>query len=140
MKFGKIPLTSIIALTLISSCGNGTESAGNVGDQEPSGRFSGTLGDKRYEVAVNCRFFDTDSFMMRSDATDTIDSNGDGIIISGDEGRGKFVLTIVDNGVTYSTGRLENFVKGNNRAEGSGQLFEGGGRGTKSVEFTVTCN
>lgn len=140
MKSTIKPLAPIITLALFSACGNGGDSADTGGGQAPSGMFSGTLGDKHYEVAVNCRFFDTDNFMMNSDRTDTVDSNGDGIIISGMEDRGKFVLTIVDNGVTYSTGRLQNFVKGDNRAEGSGQLFEDDGRGTKNVEFVVTCD
>ena len=132
-------LASIVALLLVSACGSSSEPAGG-SSEAASGQFSGTLGNKHHEVAVNCSFFDTDSFTMRSDKTDTVDSNGDGIIISGEEFRGKFVLTIVDNGTTYSTGRLQNFVKGDNKAEGSGQLFEDGGMGTKDVEFVVTCN
>ena len=140
MNNKRIVAAPLAALVLLTAFGIGDATADSSGSQAGSDKFSGSLGDKRYDVAVTCRFFDTDSFMMRSDATDTIDSNGDGIIISGEEFRGKFVLTIVDNGTTYSTGRLASFTKGDNRAEGSGELHEDGGTGTKHVEFVVTCN
>ena len=140
MKKQRVIVAPLVVLALLSACGNGNASNDASSSQAGSSTFTGTLGDKHYEVAVTCRFFDTDSFMMKSDRTDSSDSNGDGIIISGEEFNGKFILTIIDNGVKYSTGRLANFSKGDNRAEGSGELMEDGGTGRKDVEFVVTCD
>lgn len=139
MKIRRIVAAPLVALALLSACGNSSEPTDPGSSPAGSSMFSGTLGDKHYEVAVTCRFFETDSFMMKSDRTDSTDSNGDGVIISGEEFRGKFILTIIDNGTKYSTGRLANFAKGDNRAEGSGELMEDGGIGRKNVEFVVTC-
>ncbi len=107
--------------------------------QAAAGNFSGNLADTEYNVAVICEYFDQDYFQFKSDQTDVTDTNGDGIVISGMQNNGKFVLTIIDGGTTYSTGNLSNFQKGDNAATGSGTLYEDGGTGTAEASFSVDC-
>ena len=124
---------------VLTACGGSDDAAPTASSDAKPSKFSGTLDGKSYDVDVSCSFFSTDSFTMRSDKTDVTDSNSDGLIISGDEFNGGFSLTIVDQGNTYSIGRLEDFTKGDNSAQGSGQLIEEGTSAMKDVEFTVTC-
>jgi hypothetical protein len=55
------------------------------------------------------------------------------------ETNGKFALTIIDNGTTFSVGNLPNFSKGDNQADGSGKLFEEGSGNVHDVQFSVVC-
>lgn len=104
-----------------------------------AGLFKGTVGETDYELEVRCEHFDKDYFMFKSDLTDASDSNGDGIVISGFETRGKFVFTVIDDGKTYSTGRLATFSKGDNQAQGSGTVHEDGSNSSYDARFSVTC-
>ena len=103
------------------------------------GMFTGTVGETDYKVEVRCEHFDQDYFMFNSDLTDASDSNGDGIVISGMQTRGKFIFTVIDNGKTYSVGRLASFSKGDNQAEGSGTVHEDGSTNSYDARFLVTC-
>ena len=100
---------------------------------------SATVAGNEYQVKVSCSYFDKDYFQFLSDKTDASDSYGDGLVISGMENKGKFILTIIDNGKTFSSGNLSNFIKGENNAEGSGKLFEEGMAGTHDFQFSVNC-
>lgn len=123
----------------LTGCGKGSDEGGSADVQKNPGMFSGSVAGNEYKVEVSCSSFDKDYFQFNSDRTDVTDTNGDGIIISGMETGGKFTLTIIDNGKTFSVGRLENFTKGDNKAEGSGQLFEEATSDAHDVEFSVVC-
>jgi hypothetical protein len=131
--------TMIAICTLLIGCGKGNDENGSSNVEKNSGMFSGTAAGNEYKVKVNCSYFDKDYFQFLSDKTDVSDTNGDGLIISGMENNGKFILTIIDNGKTLSTGNLTTFTKGNNNAEGSGELFEEGTADTHDVQFSVIC-
>jgi len=103
------------------------------------GYFDGVLGDHAYLVNINCSDLDQDYFRFLSDRTDSADSNGDGVIISGMQNGEKFILTIVDNGVTFSTGRLENFKKNPKGATGSGTLYQANSNASSEGHFIVVC-
>jgi hypothetical protein len=133
-------LCTMLALCpLLISCGGGSGESQDAAGQTASGKFSGTVAGNTYQVAVSCDYFDQDYFQFKSDRTDASDSNGDGIVISGMQNNGKFVLTIMDSGTTFSTGNLSNFEKGDNKATGSGTLFEDGGTDTAEVQFSIDC-
>jgi len=104
----------------------------------PKGTFSGNLGGKQYNVAIECQYFNEDYFKFQSDKTDVTDSNGDGLIISGFQKDKKLVLTIMDNGKTFSAANIE-FTKDNNTVSGSGKLFEEGTARSFEVSFKVAC-
>ena len=126
---------SIIAMCiLLISCGEGNDESGG------SGMFSGSVAGNEYEVEISCSYFDKDYFQFKSDKTDISDTNGDGIIVSGMETNGKFTLTIIDNGKTFSVGNLSYFSKGDNKAQGSGKLFEEGTANAHDVQFSVICD
>ena len=125
--------------TLMAGCGEGNSGSANSRAQKNPGLFSGAVAGNEYKVEVSCSYFDKDYFQFKSDKTDISDTNGDGIIISGMETRGKFMLTIIDNGRTFSVGNLSNFSKGDAKAEGSGKLFEEGTSEAHDVQFLVTC-
>ena len=127
-----------ICIPLIG-CGKGNDESGSSNVQKNSGTFSGTVAGNEYKVDVSCSYFDKDYFQFNSDKTDVSDTNGDGVIISGMETNGKFTLTIIDKGKTFSVGNLSNFTKGENKAEGSGQLFEEGTADAHDVQFSVIC-
>ena len=139
----KIVLASIISL-LLFGCGEG-ESAAEVSATKgaaPSGggSFNGRVGDQTYKVEVTCKGLDQDWFMFLSDRNDSTDSNGDGLNISGMQNGDNFILTIVDQGVTYSGGMHANFSKNANGAQGSGSLWQDNSRNSFDAEFTVTCD
>ena len=126
---------------LLIGCSEGNKKGGNPDTKKPSGLFSGAIAGKEYKVAVSCSYFDKDYFQFLSDKTDVSDTNGDGFIISGMETNGKFSLTIIDKGKKFSVGNLSKFSKGDNKAEGSGKLFEEGTANPSGhdVQFTVSC-
>jgi len=139
----KIILASAISL-LLFGCGEG-ESAAEASATKGAapgggGSFSGRVGDQTYKVEVACKGLDQDWFMFLSDRTDHTDSNGDGLNISGMQNGDKFTLTIVDQGVTYSTGKLTMFSKDANGAQGSGALYQDNSRNSFDAEFTVICD
>lgn len=139
----KIVLASTLFL-LLFGCGEGEPVAGASAMKEaaPSGggSFSGRVGEQIYNVEVACTGLDQDWFMFRSDRTDSTDSNGDGLIVSGMQNGDKFILTIVDQGVKYSAGKLAKFNKNANGAQGSGTLWQDGASSSFDAEFTVTCD
>jgi len=111
-----------------------------VADQQAgAGYFDGVVGEHAYLVNVNCSDLEQDYFRFLSDRTDAADSNGDGVIISGMQDGEKFVLTVIDNGVTLSTGRLENFKKSADGATGSGRLYRDNSTEYAEGHFTVIC-
>ena len=61
------------------------------------------------------------------------------MVVSGMDTNGKFALTIIDNGRTFSVDNLSEFSKGDNTAEGSGKLFEEGTADAHDVRFFVSC-
>ena len=132
-----------IALSLsIMGCGESTRATGQESassNESNQGMFKGNVGEKTYEIAVNCSYLDQDYFMFKSDATDVTDSNGDGIIISGMQTGDKFTFTVIDNGKTFSVGRLASFSKADNQAEGSGTVYEDGSTNSYEARFQVTC-
>ena len=131
---------TMIAMCILSiGCGEGNNESGNSNVQKTPGLFTGAIAGKEYKVEVRCSYFDKDYFQFKSDETDVSDTNGDGIIISGMETNGKFTLTVIDNGKTFSAGNLSNFSKGGNKAEGSGKLFEEGAANAHDVQFAVSC-
>lgn len=103
------------------------------------GYFDGVVGNHAYLVNISCSDLEQDYFRFLSDRTDAADSNGDGVIISGVQNGGEFALTIVDNGETYSTGRLENFSKNPNGATGSGTLHQDNSTLRFEGHFSVVC-
>lgn len=130
----------IIAIfILLAGCSKGDDESEVTKVQENSGMFSGIVSGKEYKVGVNCFSFDKDYFRFLSDITDVSDTNGDGIILSGFEMNGKLILTIIDNGKTFSAGNVI-FTKGDNKAEGSGKLFEEGTGNVHDVKFNVSCD
>ena len=131
--------TMFAMCTLIVACGEGNSGSENSGVQKNTGMFSGSVAGNEYKVEVSCAYFDKDYFQFKSDKTDISDTNGDGIIISGMQTSGKFTLTIIDNGKTFSVGNLSNFSKGDGKAEGSGKLFEEGTSEAHDVQFSVIC-
>jgi hypothetical protein len=131
--------TTFATCILLIGCGKGNDESGSSNVQKNSGMFSGSVAGNEYKVEVSCSYLDKDYFQFKSDKTDISDTNGDGIIISGMETSGKFTLTIIDNGKTFSVGNLSNFTKGDNKAEGSGKLFEEGTADAHDVQFSVIC-
>ena len=128
----------IAIFILLAGCSKGGDVDEITKGQKSTGMFSGIVAGKEYKVGVNCSDFDKDYFRFLSDRTDVSDTNGDGIILSGMENNGKLVLTIIDNGKTFSAGNV-NFTKGDNKVEGSGKLFEEVTAIAHDVQFTVTC-
>jgi len=131
--------TMIAIGSLLISCDKGNDENGSTDVQKNTGMFSGTVAGNEYKIKVSCSDFDKDYFQFLSDKTDASDTNRDGFVISGMESNGKFILTIIDNGKTFSSGNLSNFTKGDNNAEGSGKLFEEGTAGTHDIQFSVNC-
>jgi hypothetical protein len=131
--------TLFVLCILLLGCGKGNDESGSSNVQEKSGMFSGSVAGNEYKAEVNCSYFDKDYFQFKSDKTDITDTNGDGIVISGMETSGKFSLTLIDNGKTFSAGNLSYFTKADNKAEGSGKLFEEGTANTHDVQFSVIC-
>ena len=135
----KTIFTVLVAGIVMAGCGKGGNEDGGSGMEKAAGMFTGAVAGNEYRVEVNCSYIDKDYFQFKSDKTDITDTNGDGLIITGMETGGKFSLTINDNGKTFSVGNLANFSKGNNKAEGSGQLFEEGTSAAHDVRFSVVC-
>jgi len=134
----KVTMTTVFALALACALDAAAEEAQS--QQAAAGSyFDGVVGDHAYLVNVRCRDLEQDYFRFLSDRTDAADSNGDGVIISGMQDGGKFILTVVDNGVKLSTGRLENFTKNPNGATGSGTLHQDGSTASLEGHFTVVC-
>ena len=143
-------MKKLLAVTLISvalsACSKGDEEKQAAPAQAYPGTFTGTLTgedfSKEYKVAVRCDEFDTDQFEIHSDRLDTVDSNGDGIIVSGLAfNRDKFIFSIKDQEKEFSTARLANVSKGDNGMEGSGPLWQDDARGAPvEVRFSVTCS
>jgi len=128
---------------LILGCGDGTANpetqAKPAAKPTGGGMFDGKVGDRSYHLGVTCSYLDQDYFMFKSDRTDAVDSNGDGLVVSGMQNGDKFVLTVIDNGVTFSTGRLDSFSKSGTGAEGSGTLYQDGSPDSFAAQFTVNC-
>jgi len=128
-------LTTILIFTLGPMFGLATAMAQPSG----SGYFDGVVGDHAFLVNVECSDLEQDYFRFLSDRTDVADSNGDGVIISGTQSGEKFVLTVINDGETFSTGRLENFKKNATGATGSGRLYQDNSTGYLETHFTVVC-
>ena len=136
------------ALLLIGSiamvgCGDGNEASERAANTAPSttggGSFTGRVGERSYQVNVSCSDLDKDYFRFLSDRTDNLDTDGDGIIISGMQRGKKLVFTVIDSGKEYSTGKLARFEKSATGVSGSGTLFEDGANVMVDAEFSVDC-
>jgi len=107
--------TYLLVSLSLTACGGDNNSASTGG--EMNGTFKATMGDKKFEVAVNCHNFDSDKFdtefMFASDnGFGNQDTDGDGIIVRGDRiniGKDKspipmdgMSLDVVIDGVRYS--------------------------------------
>jgi len=129
-------LTTILILALGSMFGI---SAAMADEPAGTGYFDGVVDDHAFLVNVTCSDLEQDYFRFLSDRTDAADSNGDGVIISGMQNGQKFVLTVINNGETFSTGRLENFKKNATGATGSGRLYQDNSTAYFETHFTVVC-
>ena len=112
-------------------------------DNEPmdefTGTFTATMETLSYSTSVKCIQFDEDFFTFRSDESTTEDSNGDGLLISGNQSGDVISLTIVDNGNSYSAGNIT-ISKSGNTATGGGIMFlQGGNIPPKTMSYSVTC-
>lgn len=153
MKLGMIAL---VGCGLVVGCGNDVQetqqTASSAAESTPvstpvstpastrgTGSFNGRVGEKSYAVEVKCSSLGQRYFNFKSDKTDAADSNGDGLIISGLQNTDDFILTIIDNGVTYTAARLASFEKSDVGAQGSGTLFDERSLESFEAEFSVTC-
>ena len=136
-------ITMIAICIFLIGCGEESNESENSSTQKTAGSFAGAIAGNEYKVEVHCSYFDKNYFQFKSEKIVNVlepDTNGDGIVISGmGDTSGKFSLTIIDNGKTYSVRNLSTFSKGNNKAEGSGKLFEEGTANAHDVRFTVNC-
>lgn len=145
----KNTLVTMLILTMILSCENDAKtdhvkdksaSAKTTNSHINSGNFKATLGDTTYDISVKCLYLNEDYFIFDSDARGgTEDTNGDGIIVSGNQDGKKLSLIIVDNGKSYSAGNIS-ISKSNNIASGTGTLFLQSGSEQSKVTYKVTCN
>ncbi|WP_066224597.1 hypothetical protein [Formosa haliotis] len=101
--------------------------------------FKATLGDKTYEVEIQCSYFNEDYFQFKSDKFDVGDSNGDGINISGFQDGKKLILSIEDQGVHYSSPGVLTWKKMNDSFTGEGELYEEGSVKKIKVKFSGEC-
>ena len=125
----------LTGLILISGCDIESSRTAQAGTPGPggAGSFTARLGEQEYLIDVSCLYFATDSFTFRS-------LPGADVTVEGmQDPRGKFILTISDQGELYSTGRLESFEKGSITAQGSGTLYPEGGGDNREVTFSVVC-
>jgi hypothetical protein len=136
-----IPL--FLALLLAGCGGNGDGNASASGTTSASsydGTFTATVGDRSYDVPVNCSGLGEDDFEFRSDRSDASDTNGDGYVVSGMQNGEKFILTVMDHDTTWSTPNLSEWTVDGTTVEGAGPLYEDGGDNrTRSVSFTANC-
>ena len=133
--------TSILMLVALSACGADEGGSNIAKTEQAAGLFTGSLGEQNYEVSVNCRYLDEDYFVFRSDKDDATDSNGDGLIISGDQTGNALGISISDHGRWFSIGRVKTWAKTGNSVSGSGDLWEqGGGNTTLPLTFEVVCD
>lgn len=157
----KIRMIVILCCVFVVGCGSETqdsEQTASSGDTParaaPSekGSFKGRVGENVYAVDVKCSSLNQRYFNFMSDQTgefgsnnfvgspgSAIDSNGDGLIIFGLQNTDDFILTIIDNGVTYTANRLSTFEKSATGAQGSGTLFEESALESYPAEFSVRC-
>lgn len=103
------------------------------------GKFVGTIGKDEVAMEVDCKNLDQPFFQFQSDKFDHKDSDGDGIVLSGMEHDGKFVLTYIVNDFTLSTAKLDEFEKSATGAKGSGTLHSEDATQKKQVSFELTC-
>ncbi len=135
-------LLLIILLSLACNSKNTSnvdqESLINASDRQFN--FKATLNGNKYALQVNCSNIDKDYFYFKSDKLDHIDNNGDGIVISGYQEGKNLAFTIIDDGKTYSTPKLNVWSKHKNRVMGGGKLYLEGTSKTFEVEFELDCN
>jgi hypothetical protein len=139
----KIGVSAIVLALFIVGCSDSSQTTGQESSSGSAaaerGSFSGNVDGKAYALDVDCSHLDQDFFMFKSDRTDATDSDGDGLVISGMQNGAKFVLTIIDNGQTYSTGNLATFEKSPDGAQGSGTLWLEDANESFPAEFSVLC-
>jgi|GEM_PF-4664461 len=101
------------------------------------GLFKASIGKKQYEVGIQCKVVDKGNFLFRSDKDRSIDSNGDGIVITGHQGR-FFTLKVIDKHVTYNVMPGFELSKDNLDISGSGKVFTNQGK-KADIAFEVHC-
>jgi hypothetical protein len=126
---------------LFAGCGGDDASSSAASARSTyNGTFSGTIGERSYEVPVQCSDLGTDYFEFNSDRTDASDSNGDGYVISGMQNGSKLILTVIDQDTTWSTPNLAEWSVDDATITGSGTVQEdGGAMRSKTAAFTVSC-
>jgi hypothetical protein len=125
----------------ITACGDGSAESASKQAAGATGSFTGNVGEKSYAVDVTCQYLEEDYFMFKSDRTDSADSNGDGVVISGMQNGEKLVFTVIDQGSKWSVGKLAVFSKdvAGNSVKGAGTLHEDGGSRSVEAAFEVDC-
>lgn len=127
----------LMGAVLFTSCGN---SNGRAENNLERGSFKATMGDKEYEVDIVCSHLNASYFKFKSDKKVDVDSNGDGLIISGVEMNRRLILTIVDNGKKYQTKNLADWKKDSDGATGSGILYNKAvATDSRQTTFKMSC-
>ena len=122
-------LITISMCIILVSCGDDK--------MQKTGLFSGTVGKKDYKIEVACFKNGNKDYIF----TFLSDENGDGIVISGVVWDGSFNIDISENGKKYSFPTLIEFLRGDNKVEGSGTIpeFNNGTITEYDFKFTLTC-
>jgi len=138
------PLYILLIILLSVACNS--KNTSNVSEEphiitsDDQFNFKATLDGKEYALQVSCTNIDKDYFYFKSDKLDHIDNTGDGIVISGYQEGKKLAFTLIDDGKTYSTPKLNVWSKHKNKVMGGGKLYLEGTSKTFEVEFELNCN
>lgn len=101
------------------------------------GLFKASIGKKQYEVGIQCKVIAQGNFLFRSDKDRSVDSNGDGIVVTGHQGR-FFTLKVVDQHVTYNVMPGFELSRDNLDVTGTGKVFNNQGH-KADIAFEVHC-
>jgi hypothetical protein len=127
----------ILIISFLTACGDSNH--GESAQSKSQGQFTGSLNQQAIDVAVRCRAFNENYFSFHSDASQTDDSNGDGIVLNGFQMKNKLAFDIRTKDGFYSTPNLSEFDKKDQQASGSGNLYPESGGKQIPVKFTVSC-
>ena len=105
----------------------------------PAGSFTARIGNSAYAIPVTCSNAGTDHFTFLSDESDTVDTNGDGLIVSGRQNGALFALKVVDKGVTWSNDSIRGYGNSPSGGRALSTLRRDGSREEVKLEFSVRC-
>ena len=108
-------------------------------DTKPAGHFSATLGDKNYDLETQCLNLEKEFFTFASDSKDSPVYKGNRVVISGMQSLHNLMLTIMDDGETWSARNITAWEKSASGAAGSGQMVKAGDSSSYEITFEVTC-